>query len=74
MYWIEPRHNVLKYTYKYLGVWCSNKNKLFSENSAYFSNKASKAIFEIQNYSSETFGNLTTRLALKTFNSQILPI
>ena len=59
-------------TYKYLGVWCSNKNKLFSENSAYFFNKASKAIFAIQNYCSETFVKLTPRLALKTFiNSQI---
>ena len=55
-------------TYKYLGVWCSNKNKLFFENSAYFSNKASKAIFVIRDYSSETLGKLTPRLALKTFN------
>ena len=61
-------------TYKYLGVWCSNKNKIFSGNSAYFSNKASKAIFAIQNYSSETLSKLTPRLALKTFNSLILPI
>ena len=60
--------------YKYIGVWCSNKNKLFSENSAYFSKKASKAIFAIQNYSSETLGKLTPTLALNTFNSQILPI
>ena len=60
--------------YKYLGVWCSNKNKLFSENSAYISNKAYKAIFAIQNYSSETLGKVTPRLALETFNSQILPI
>ena len=28
-------------TYKYLGVWCSNKNKLLSENFAYLSNKGS---------------------------------
>ena len=48
-------------TYKYLGVRCSNKNKLFSENSAYFSNKASEAIFAIQKYSSETLGKLTPR-------------
>ena len=61
-------------TYKYLGVWCSNKNKLLSENFAYLSNKASKAIFAIQNYSFETLGKITPRLALKTFNSQILPI
>ena len=61
-------------TYKYLGVWCSNKNKLLSENFAYLSNKASKALSAIQNYCSETLGKLTPRLALKTFNSQILPI
>ena len=40
----------------------------------YGSNKASKAIFSIQNYSFETLGKSTSRLALKTFNSQILPI
>ena len=39
--------------YKYLGVWCSNKNKLFSENFTYLSNKASEAILVIQNHSSE---------------------
>ena len=61
-------------TYKYLGVWCSNKKNFFSENSAYFSNKASKAIFAIRNYSSETLDKLTPKLALKMFNSQILPI
>ena len=60
-------------TYKYFGVWCSNKNRLFSENSAYFSNKASKATFAMENYSFETFGKLN-RLALKTFKSQMLPI
>ena len=61
-------------TCKYLGVWCSNKNKLLSENFAYIFNKASKAIFPIQNYSSATLGKLTPRSALKTFHSQILPI
>ena len=43
-------------TYKYLGVWCSNKNKLLSENFAYLS---------------ETLGKLTPRLALKRSTAKL---
>ena len=58
--------------YKYLGLWCGNKNRLV-ENHLYLAEQAQKAIFTIGNYS-HSLRHLTPKLSLKVFEAKIQPI
>ena len=60
--------------YKYLGLMCSNKgNDIFKDNFNHIADQAKKAMFSLRKIKSR-IGKLSPNLALKAFDSLILPI
>ena len=61
--------------YKYLGnILSSDSKNIFKENYKYLSDQSLKAIFAAKSLIKKSVGRLTPKLALKVFDTQILPI
>ena len=61
--------------YKYLGVlFSSDRKSPTKETGKYLADQARKALFKIKQMTKHSLGRLSPKLALKMFDSQILPI
>ena len=61
-------------SFKYLGHVLTNKRNLHKKMTAYLVTQAQKALFALQSDTKQTLGHITPKLALKMFDTYILPI
>ena len=61
-------------TFKYLGHILTNKRNIHSKMGKYFATQAQKALFALQGDTKHSLGYITPKLAMKMFDTYILPI